>query len=45
MGFVDLPSRDTPYARADVFMERGSVAETPTQPSPWLAHSLKFNLR
>jgi putative acetyltransferase len=22
MGFVDLPSRDTPYARADVFMER-----------------------
>ena len=22
MGFVDLPHRDTPYARADVFMER-----------------------
>jgi len=22
MGFVDLPQRDTPYARADVFMER-----------------------
>jgi len=22
MGFVDLPSRETPYARADVFMER-----------------------
>ena len=22
MGFVDLPTRETPYARADVFMER-----------------------